>query len=82
MPRHPYQIVCICKSELFGKDGLLLAACGPEIISVKLEDGSIASQWPSKDENQTVRAFLAKVSCSISKIDWGPLALLKVKPRD
>ncbi|KAF1353672.1 hypothetical protein BDV97DRAFT_119980 [Delphinella strobiligena] len=47
---HPYQIVRVCNAAHFGNAGLLLAACGPKIVSVNLEDGLIISQWPAEAE--------------------------------
>lgn len=45
---HPFQIACVCQAPQFGDAGLLLAACGPKIISVNLQSGSIISQWPAE----------------------------------
>ncbi|KAG9924666.1 hypothetical protein KCU98_g21591, partial [Aureobasidium melanogenum] len=53
---HPYQITALCNSPAFAPEGLLLAACGAKIISVKLSDGSIVSQWPEQNDNSTVEA--------------------------
>lgn len=51
---HPYQITTLCKSQDFAPEGLLLAACGAKIVSVKLSDGSIVSQWPEQKDNSSV----------------------------
>ena len=51
---HPYQITALCESQDFAPEGLLLAACGAKIVSVKLSDGSIVSQWPEQKENSSV----------------------------
>jgi len=51
---HPYQITALCKSQDFAPEGLLLAACGAKIVSVKLSDGSILSQWPEQKDNSSV----------------------------
>ncbi|KAG9964675.1 hypothetical protein KCU61_g2581, partial [Aureobasidium melanogenum] len=53
---HPYQSTASCNSSAFAPDGLLVAACGAKIISVKLSDGSIVSQWPEQNDNSTVEA--------------------------
>ncbi|KAI4762051.1 hypothetical protein E4T52_05862 [Aureobasidium sp. EXF-3400] len=53
---HPYQITALCNSQAFAPEGLLLAAYGAKIISVKLSDGSIVSQWPEQESNSTVEA--------------------------
>jgi tRNA (guanine-N(7)-)-methyltransferase subunit TRM82 len=53
---HPYQIARVCKAPQFGESGLLLAACGPKIVSVNLEDGSVLSQWPVESESSMVRS--------------------------
>lgn len=51
---HPYQITAVSKFQQFGPEGLLLAACGAKIVSVKLSDGSILSQWPEQKDNGSV----------------------------
>jgi tRNA (guanine-N(7)-)-methyltransferase subunit TRM82 len=51
---HPYQITAVSNSQEFGPEGLLLAACGAKIVSVKLSDGSILSQWPEQKDNGSV----------------------------
>jgi tRNA (guanine-N(7)-)-methyltransferase subunit TRM82 len=51
---HPYQITALCESQDFAPEGLLLAACSAKIVSVKLSDGSIVSQWPEQKENSSV----------------------------
>jgi len=53
---HPYQITAVSKSQEFGPDGLLLAACGAKIVSVKLSDGSILSQWPEQKKDSSIEA--------------------------
>lgn len=55
---HPYQITALCNSQAFAPEGLLLAACGAKIISVKLSDGSIVSQWPEQESNSTVSTLV------------------------
>lgn len=51
---HPYQITRICKGDRFAGAGLLLAACGPNIVSINLHDGSILSQWPEGSDGSAV----------------------------
>jgi tRNA (guanine-N(7)-)-methyltransferase subunit TRM82 len=51
---HPYQITALSKSQDFGSEGLLLAACGAKIVSVKLSDGSMVSQWPEQKDSGSV----------------------------
>ncbi|KAI4730962.1 thioredoxin reductase [Aureobasidium sp. EXF-10728] len=53
---HPYQITALCNSQAFAPEGLLLAACGDKIVSVKLSDGSIISQWPEQKDSSSVEA--------------------------
>ncbi|THY77483.1 hypothetical protein D6C86_00540 [Aureobasidium pullulans] len=48
---HPYQIATLCNVQSFAPHGLLLAACGSRIVSVKVADGSIVSQWPEQKNN-------------------------------
>lgn len=51
---HPYQIATLCNVQSFAPHGLLLAACGSRIVSVKVADGSIVSQWPEQKNNGPV----------------------------
>ncbi|KAL1311661.1 hypothetical protein AAFC00_001768 [Neodothiora populina] len=51
---HPYQIVRTCKVSESTGSGFLLAACGPKIISVKVQDGSVISQWPLEDDSSDI----------------------------
>ena len=51
---HPYQIAAICNAQSFAPEGLLLAACGSQIVSVKVADGSVVSQWPEQKNNGPV----------------------------
>lgn len=55
---HPYQIAALYNSQDFAPEGLLLAACGAKIISVKLSDGSIISQWPEQKDSSSVSTLL------------------------
>lgn len=56
--QHPYQITALCGSQAFAPEGLLLAACGAKIISVKLSDGSIVSQWPEQKDGSSVSTLI------------------------
>lgn len=58
---HPYQITALCDSQAFAPEGLLLAACGAKIVSVKLSDGSIASQWPEQKDNGSVSTYYGQL---------------------
>lgn len=53
---HPFQITALCNAPSFAPEGLLLAACGSQIISVKLADGSIVSQWSEQKTSGSVSA--------------------------
>lgn len=68
---HPYQIVRVCNAAHFGNAGLLLAACGPKIVSVNLEDGLIISQWPAEAETLAVSPAQRRSSAVICGLTEG-----------
>ena len=65
---HPYQITRVCKPPQFDSSGILLAACGPKIVSVDLEQGSVLSQWPVESELSTVCILLTLMICDILRL--------------
>lgn len=68
---HPYQITRVCKPPQFASSGLLLAACGPKIISVDLEQGLVLSQWPIESEPSKVCILLILVLCDMLRLLHG-----------
>ncbi|KAK5019651.1 hypothetical protein BJ546DRAFT_1068926 [Cryomyces antarcticus] len=46
--QHPYQRICVCHPVGGDGSGVLLAASGPKILSVNLQNGSIVSSWPEE----------------------------------
>ncbi|TKA74480.1 hypothetical protein B0A49_06736 [Cryomyces minteri] len=49
--QHPYQCICVCHPVGGDGSGMLLAASGPKISSVNLQNGSIVSSWPDEESS-------------------------------
>ena len=45
---HPYQCLATCRPSEDGS-AYLLAASGPKLFSISLEDGTVAGRWPVED---------------------------------
>jgi len=51
---HPFQAICVSPQTASRPKDILFAACGPNIFSLDLEDGSKLSEWSSEEPKDVV----------------------------
>ncbi|KIX04194.1 uroporphyrinogen decarboxylase [Rhinocladiella mackenziei CBS 650.93] len=60
MLQHPFQALC-CVQPVGGQQPFLLAASGPIINTFNLKDGSLLSQWPRTDNDDSEQHATSRV---------------------